>query len=58
MVWGDKERLGRAVARPETAVVAVLEKGLADSVVRAVALSAMPEPELSAGVDQVVSEVR
>jgi predicted RNA-binding protein YlxR (DUF448 family) len=58
MVWGDKERLGRAVARPETALVAILEKGLADSVVRAVALSAMPEPELSVGADQVVSEVR
>jgi predicted RNA-binding protein YlxR (DUF448 family) len=45
VTWGDKEALGRATARPDTALVAVSDRGLAGALSRAVALSSMPEPD-------------
>jgi len=58
VAWGDKEALGRATARPDTAILALSDRGLAQAVARAVALSSMPEPDLRpTGRDPVV-EVR
>lgn len=58
-VWGTKERVGRALGRPETAVVAILDEGLAEAIARAIALSSLPEPDArQPGADQVVVEVR
>lgn len=61
MVWGTKERIGRAVARPETAVVAVTDDGLARAMAQAIALSVVRDPDpLRAGgdTDQSLLEVR
>lgn len=58
-VWGTKDELGRAVSRPDTALVAVLDKGFADAIVRAVSLSEMPDGGLEGAVAaRAVSEVR
>jgi predicted RNA-binding protein YlxR (DUF448 family) len=57
--WGTKERIGRAVARPDTAVVAISDDGFARAIARAVALSVMPDPDTSRAVgDQGLVEVR
>jgi predicted RNA-binding protein YlxR (DUF448 family) len=42
--WSDKQHLGRAVARPDTAVVAVMERGLARAISNAVALGSLSDP--------------
>jgi len=59
VAWGEKERLGRVLARPDTAVVAVMDQGFAKALARAVALAALRDP---AGVPSIVehafSEVR
>lgn len=56
--WGNKEALGRATARPDTAVVAISDRGLSGALSRAAALSSMPEPDLRpTGRDSLV-EVR
>jgi predicted RNA-binding protein YlxR (DUF448 family) len=59
ILWGTKERIGHAIARPDTAVVAVLEDGFAEAISHAVALSAMPDAdsERAAG-DHDLVEVR
>jgi ribosomal protein L7Ae-like RNA K-turn-binding protein len=57
VVWGTKEQLGRATGRPDTAVVAILDRGLADAVVRAAALSKIPDPGAGREMNAVV-EVR
>jgi predicted RNA-binding protein YlxR (DUF448 family) len=44
VAWGDKQNLGRAVARPDTAVVAVTERGLARAIANAVALGSLRDP--------------
>jgi len=44
VVWGDKQSLGRAIARPDTAVVAITDKGLARAMANAVALGSLREP--------------
>jgi uncharacterized protein len=44
VVWGDKQSLGRAISRPDTAVVAVTEKGLARAIAGAVALGSLRDP--------------
>jgi predicted RNA-binding protein YlxR (DUF448 family)/ribosomal protein L7Ae-like RNA K-turn-binding protein len=57
--WGTKERLGRAVGRPDTALVAVCDGGFAEAVARAVALSTLPGPDLRrAGGERPMVEVR
>lgn len=57
--WGTKERLGRAVGRPDTALVAVCDGGFAEAIARAVALSTLPGPELRrAGGERPMVEVR
>ena len=59
VVWGTKERLGRALGRAETAVVAILDVGFADSIGRAIALSKMPAPgDASWEADSARAEVR
>ncbi len=59
MLWGTKERLGSATGRPDTAVVAILDRGLSDAIRRAVALSSIPEPEpRPEGTDQALVEIR
>ncbi len=44
VVWGDKQGLGRAISRPDTAVVAVTERGLARAITSAVALASLRDP--------------
>lgn len=39
VAWGDKQSLGAALGRGETGVVAVLDRGIADALRRAIALS-------------------
>jgi predicted RNA-binding protein YlxR (DUF448 family) len=57
--WGTKERMGKAVGRPETALVAVCDGGFSEAITRAVALSALPAPDLRrAGGEQPMVEVR
>jgi len=57
--WGNKERLGRAVGRPDTALVAVCDGGFSEAVARAIALSILPGPALRrAGGEQPMVEVR
>jgi predicted RNA-binding protein YlxR (DUF448 family) len=59
VIWGTKERIGRATGRPETAVVAILDRGLARAITQAAALSALPEPDSRReGMDQAVVEIR
>ena len=41
MTWGSKVALGRALSRPDTAVVAITDKGFAEALSRAIALSSM-----------------
>lgn len=41
--WGEKHLIGRAISRPDTAVLAVTDEGLARAVARAIALSSLPE---------------
>lgn len=58
-LWGTKERIGQALGRPETAVVAVTEPGLAGAIDRAIALHSLPEPDARrAGPETAVLEVR
>jgi predicted RNA-binding protein YlxR (DUF448 family) len=58
-VWGTKERLGRAAARAETAVVAIRDAGFATAIMQAIALAALPDPDARAGQsEQVLVEVR
>lgn len=58
-LWGTKERIGQALARPDTAVVAVTEHGFADAIDRAIALNSLPEPDARhAGHERAVVEVR
>jgi len=59
VAWGDKQRLGRAISRPDTAVVAVTDKGFSRSLASAVALSALREPaEGTEAAEKAFSEVR
>ncbi|HEX7671625.1 MAG TPA: DUF448 domain-containing protein [Polyangiaceae bacterium] len=59
ILWGSKERIGRTVARPDTAVVAISDDGFAAAIARAIALSALPEPDaVRPAGDQVLVEVR
>jgi ribosomal protein L7Ae-like RNA K-turn-binding protein len=58
ITWGTKEILGRATGRPDTAVVAISDRGLADAIVRSVALSTIPGPDARRGKGQAVVEVR
>ncbi len=58
VIWGTKEALGRATGRPDTAVVAILDRGLADAIVRSAALSRIPGPDARRGNGQAVVEVR
>ena len=58
VAWGTKEQLGRATGRPDTAVVAILDRGLSDAIVRAAALSQIPDPGAGQGDNQAVVEVR
>jgi ribosomal protein L7Ae-like RNA K-turn-binding protein len=59
VAWGTKERIGRATGRPDTAVVAILDRGIADAITRAAALSSMPEPDARReGTDLALVEVR
>jgi predicted RNA-binding protein YlxR (DUF448 family) len=47
--WGTKERMGKAVGRADTALVAVCDGGFSEAITRAVALSALPAPDLRRG---------
>ena len=58
VIWGTKEALGRATGRPDTAVVAISDRGLSDAIVRSAALSFIPGPDLRRGKGQAVVEVR
>jgi ribosomal protein L7Ae-like RNA K-turn-binding protein len=58
VIWGTKEILGRATGRPDTAVVAILDRGLSDAIVRSAALSFIPEPDARRSMGQAVVEVR
>jgi ribosomal protein L7Ae-like RNA K-turn-binding protein len=58
VTWGTKEALGRATGRPDTAVVAISDRGLSDAIMRSVALSSIPSPEARRGKGQAVVEVR
>jgi predicted RNA-binding protein YlxR (DUF448 family) len=60
VVWGSKEILGRATGRADTAVVAILDRGLKDAILRSTALSFIPDPSAPAveARDPVVVEVR
>jgi predicted RNA-binding protein YlxR (DUF448 family) len=59
LFWGTKERIGRAVGRPETALVAVCDSGLAAAISRAVAMATLPDPDLRrAGGERPMVEVR
>ncbi len=42
IAWGTKDRIGRATGRPDTAVVAILDRGFAEAIARANGLSSMP----------------
>jgi len=44
VAWGDKQGLGRAISRPDTAVVAITERGLARAITSAVALGSLRDP--------------
>jgi len=60
VAWGDKQTLGRAVARADTAVVTIAERGLARAIANAVALGSLRDPasEPEARVDgPALSEV-
>jgi predicted RNA-binding protein YlxR (DUF448 family) len=52
ILWGTKDRIGRAIARPDTAVVAILDDGFAEAIARAIALVAIPD----AGTDRAASD--
>ena len=58
VVWGTKEILGRATGRPDTAVVAILDRGFSEAILRSTALSFIPDPGAERGTDQGVVEVR
>jgi ribosomal protein L7Ae-like RNA K-turn-binding protein len=58
VTWGTKETLGRATGRPDTAIVAISDRGLSDAIVRSVALSSIPGPDARRGKGQAVVEVR
>jgi predicted RNA-binding protein YlxR (DUF448 family) len=58
VIWGDKEALGRATGRPDTAIVAISDRGLSDAIVRSAALSSIPGPDAQRGKGQAVVEVR
>lgn len=59
VIWGDKEALGRATGRPDTAIVAISDRGLSDAIVRSAALSSIPGPDdTRRGKGQAVVEVR
>jgi ribosomal protein L7Ae-like RNA K-turn-binding protein len=60
--WGDKHVMGRAVARSDTAVLAVTDHGLSRAIAHAIALSSLHEPANSVAEAQnaaghVLSEV-
>jgi len=38
ILWGTKDRIGRAIGRPGTAVVAILDDGLSEAIARAIAI--------------------
>jgi predicted RNA-binding protein YlxR (DUF448 family) len=58
-LWGSKERIGRALARPDTGVVAISDDGFAAAIARAIALSTLPEPDaVRPAGDQISVEVR
>jgi len=44
IAWGTKERIGRATGRPDTAVVAITDQGLAAAIARASSFCSMPAP--------------
>jgi predicted RNA-binding protein YlxR (DUF448 family) len=57
-VWGEKQSLGRAIARPDTAVVAVTERGLARAIAVAIALGSLGDPTSESVADErALSEV-
>jgi len=59
VAWGTKARLGRATGRPDTAVVAILDRGLAAAIVRATALASLPASGVrSERIEDAVVEVR
>jgi ribosomal protein L7Ae-like RNA K-turn-binding protein len=58
VVWGTKEILGRATGRPDTAVVAILDRGFSEAILRSTALSFIPDPGAERAADQGVVEVR
>ena len=58
LIWGSKQALGRATGRPDTAVVAISNRGLSDAIVRSAALASIPEPDARRGKGQAVMEVR
>jgi predicted RNA-binding protein YlxR (DUF448 family) len=58
IIWGNKETLGRATGRPDTAVVAISDRGLSDAIVRSAALSSISGPDAQRGEGQAVVEVR
>jgi predicted RNA-binding protein YlxR (DUF448 family) len=53
--WGDKALLGELTERPDTAVVGVLDRGLADALERAVAIMNLPAPPAARGRTGVVT---
>jgi predicted RNA-binding protein YlxR (DUF448 family)/ribosomal protein L30E len=58
IAWGTKERLGRAVGRPETAVVAILDRGLSAAIVRASSLCSLGPLGVRPQGTEAVVEVR
>jgi predicted RNA-binding protein YlxR (DUF448 family) len=47
--WGDKALLGRLAQRPDTALIGVLDAGLAHALERAVAIVNLPAPRAARG---------
>lgn len=59
VAWGDKQKLGRSISRPDTAVVAVMDEGFSRSLASAVALSSLREPaDAPEAAEDAFSEVR
>lgn len=59
LVWGTKAGMGKALGRPDTAVVALTDPGFAGVVSRAVALRSLPEPGARRpGLEKAFVEVR
>lgn len=57
-LWGTKERIGQALARPDTAVVAITDQGFSEAIDRAIALYSLPEPDARHRGQGAVLEVR